>query len=393
MQRAGDRLDRETEGKWVMDGLVSLAETLPDNAAIIVDSVRIPNQIAAIRQAFGPRVKHIHLMADDETLAARHSQRRERTGEAGDYSAVRRNLTERNVEKLAKTADVVINTKRSTAPDVLVRAAAQLGFYGRQYERLVDVVIGGQYGSEGKGNIVAYLAPEYDVLVRVGGPNAGHKVFEEPVPFTHLMLPSGTRRNENASLVIGPGAVLRVPLLLKEIADCAVDEGRLSIDPQAMIISDEDISAEKELMGAIGSTGQGVGAATARKITGRSGQTVLAKEVPDLAPFVRETYVVLEDAFRLGNRVLLEGTQGTGLSIHHGDYPHVTSRDTTVGGCLGEAGISPSRVRRTVMVCRTYPIRVQSPKGATSGPMTGELTLEEIAARNSIQLEELQNTE
>src|ERR1700736_2534531 len=146
MQRAGDRLDRESEGRWVMDGLVSLAETLPDNAAILVDSVRIPKQISAIRQALGPRVKHIHLMADEDTLAARHSQRRERTGETGDYRSVRRNLTERNVEKLAKTADVVINTKRSTAPDVLVRAAAQLGFYGRQYERLVDVVIGGQYG-------------------------------------------------------------------------------------------------------------------------------------------------------------------------------------------------------------------------------------------------------
>jgi adenylosuccinate synthase len=288
----------------------------------------------------------------------------------------------------------VINTKRSTAPDVLIRAAAQLGFYGREYERLVDVVIGGQYGSEGKGNIVAYLAPEYDVLVRVGGPNAGHKVYEEPEAFTHLMLPSGTRRNETASLVIGPGAVINVELLLKEVADCEVDGRRLSIDPQAMIISEEDILAEKALVDKIGSTGQGVGAATARKITGRSAiSTSLAKDVPDLAPFVRETYTVLEDAFRLGKRVLLEGTQGTGLSIHHGDYPHVTSRDTTVGGCLGEAGISPSRVRRTVMVCRTYPIRVQSPKGETSGPMTGELSLEEIATRSEIPLEELKRTE
>src|SRR5438105_4916331 len=84
MQRAGDRMDRETDGRWVMDGLVSFAETLPDDAAIVVDSVRIPEQISAIRRAFGPRVKHIHLVADAPTLAERHRQRQERTGEAGD---------------------------------------------------------------------------------------------------------------------------------------------------------------------------------------------------------------------------------------------------------------------------------------------------------------------
>jgi adenylosuccinate synthase len=66
--------------------------------------------------------------------------------------------------------------------------------YGRGYARLVDVMVGGQYGSEGKGHVASYLAGEYDFLVRVGGPNAGHKVYEEPKPFTFHHLPSGTRR-------------------------------------------------------------------------------------------------------------------------------------------------------------------------------------------------------
>jgi adenylosuccinate synthase len=91
--------------------------------------------------------------------------------------------------------------------------------------------------------------------------------------------------------------------------------------------------------------------------------------------------------------VLLEGTQGTGLSLHHGFYPHVTSRDTTVSGCLAEAGIAALRVRRVLMVCRTYPIRVQSPKGATSGPMSKDLSWAEIARRSRLPLKKLLSSE
>ncbi len=121
----------------------------------------------------------------------------------------------------------------------------------------------------------------------------------------------------------------------------------------------------------------------------------LARDVPDLRPFIKETREVLEEAFRNRRRVLLEGTQGTGLSIYHGHYPHVTSRDTTVAGCLAEAGISPSRVRKVIMVCRAYPIRVQSPEGEgkTSGYMSQEITLDEIARRSDLPLDELQKIE
>jgi adenylosuccinate synthase len=304
------------------------------------------------------------------------------------------NDTERRVPKLAVIADVVIETDRCTVNDVLIRAASHLGLYGREYLRLVDVIVGGQYGSEGKGQVAGYLAPEYQLLMRVGGPNAGHKVWEEPEPYAFHQLPSGSRRCE-ATLLIGAGAVINVDTILREIAECEIEKGRLYIDPQAMIISKADIKKEAGLVTSISSTGQGVGAATARRIMGRAGnpRVRLAANVPELEPFIEPAHEVLEDAFNRRWRVLLEGTQGTGLSLYHGVYPYVTSRDTTVAGCLAEAGISPSRVQRILMVCRTYPIRVQSPSGGTSGPMSQPISWEEVSKRSGIDLNEIQKTE
>src|SRR5439155_8680830 len=109
--------------------------------------------------------------------------------------------------------------------------------------------------------------------------------------------------------------------------------------------------------------------------------------------FIRPAETVLSKAFANSERILLEGTQGTGLSLHHGYYPYVTSRDTSVGGCLAEAGISPSHVRRIIMVCRTYPIRVQDPPDGTSGPMSNEIDLKEISKRSGIELKELEKIE
>jgi len=394
LQKYGESLDRRTKGQWVLKALSKRLREYPDDALILVDSVRIEAQVESIRQAYGPRVFHIHVRASDEELARRYAERTNDIKELPSYSDAKKNKTESKVIRLADIADVVIDTERCTESDVLVRAASHLGLYGREYLRLVDVLIGGQYGSEGKGNVVSYMAREYDLLMRVGGPNAGHKVYEEPEPYTFHHLPSGSRCCD-AQLLIGPGAVLYVPTLLQEIGDCGIDSSRLSIDPQAMIISEEDREQEKSLVKEIGSTGQGVGAATARRIMERSVPAKLAREQADLKPFIKDTREVLEEAFCSRKRVLLEGTQGTGLSLYHGHYPHVTSRDTTVAGCLAESGISPSRVRKVVMVCRTYPIRVQSPDGhgRTSGFMSQELTLEEIAKRSGIDLDELRKIE
>ncbi len=120
---------------------------------------------------------------------------------------------------------------------------------------------------------------------------------------------------------------------------------------------------------------------------------MLATDYKQLRPYIGSVWEELEKAYSAGKRVLLEGTQGTGLSIHHGSYPYVTSRDTTVAGCLSEAGIPPSRVRKVVMVCRTYPIRVQNPAKGTSGPMSREIGWPEISRRSGIPLAKLKKTE
>jgi adenylosuccinate synthase len=197
--------------------------------------------------------------------------------------------------------------------------------------------------------------------------------------------------------MLAPGAVLNVQQLLREIADCHVSAERLAIDPQAMIIENEDCQFEKStLVGSIASTGQGVGAATARKILRGAAppQVRLAKEIPELKPFIRDTGSILDKAFRDGKKVFLEGTQGVGLSLHHGKYPHVTSRDTTVSGCLSEAGIPPRRVRRVVMVCRTFPIRVKSPsKQRTSGYMAQPLTWKDVGQRSGYAARDLKRAE
>jgi adenylosuccinate synthase len=152
--------------------------------------------------------------------------------------------------------------------------------------------------------------------------------------------------------------------MLKEIKECGLTEERLVIDEQAMIIEQSDREIEAELLGGIASTKQGVGAATARKIIGRGDKPAfgdpvrLARNHPDLRRYVKPVARELEDAYANGRRIMLEGTQGTGLSLHHGNWPKVTSRETTASGCLADAGISPLRVRRVILVTRTYPIRV-----------------------------------
>jgi len=369
LQLAGDKLDKKTKGSWIIDELLKWLPTNSSDLAIIVDSIRTSDQAASLRAAFGSRVVHVHLIAPLEELEKRFASRPSTEGTKG-YSDAMQNATESQVDNLADIADVVIDTKRCAPEDVLVRTASYLKL-NPDMLGLVDVVIGGQYGSEGKGQIAAYLSGEYDLLVRVGGPNAGHKVYEEPEPFTHHQLPSGTRRCE-VPLLIGPGATINVEKFLEEVAQCKVGCDRLRIDPNTMIITKADIAAEKRSNNSIGSTAQGVGIAMSRRITGRlkSKTPLLAKDVSLLRPYLGSALETLTDTFSRGGRVLLEGTQGSGLSLYHGFYPHVTSRDTNVSGCLAESGIPPSRVRRIVMVCRTYPIRVESPVGGSSGPMS-----------------------
>jgi adenylosuccinate synthase len=396
LQNLGEKLDKETEGRWVSEALGKRVSQLDDDAIIAVDSVRILAQIDCVRQGFGPKVVHVHLEATEEDRSKRYAGRKRKDiKELETYAEVLNNATERDVPSLREKADIVIDTTRSDERDVLIRAASHLGLYGRGCHKVVDVLVGGQYGSEGKGQVAAYLSKEYDVLVRVGGPNAGHKVYKSDGADTFHILPSGSRVS-TADLVLGPGAVIDIETLLKEINALQIEPDRLTVDPYAIIITNEDKAVEKRLVDEIGSTGQGVGAATSRRIMQRDEGVRLAKHTKELEPYVRPAWIRLEEKMRdPRTRIFLEGTQGTALSLYHGPYPHVTSRDTTVSGCLAEAGISPGHVRRTIMVTRTLPIRVESPKGKgkTSGPMKQELTYRQIADRCHLAEDDIRKTE
>ena len=165
------------------------------------------------------------------------------------------------------------------------------------------------------------------------------------------------------------------------------------------MVEDWDVTQETSLVAGIGSTGSGTGWASARRIVGRSSKRTssprempsvrLARDVPELRGYLRPTGDLIHSALRKGQRILLEGTQGTALSLFHGQYPYVTSRDTTASGCLAEAGIGPRRVRRIIAVCRTYPIRVQSPSDGTSGGLRQELDWADVANRAGLPVEEL----
>ena len=363
--------------------------------SVVVDCVWDPAQVHEMRRSSsGWSVIHVHLQAPEDVCTERRAPTR--TEGARD---VKRIDSQSRSDELCALADLVIDTHQCLCDDVVVRVAARLEERPILSHPLIDVFVGGQYGSEGKGNIVQYLAPEYDVLVRVGGPNAGHKVFREgQPPFTFRQLPSGTlARKEDAKLVIGAGAVIRLGLLQDEINKLDISVEDLLIDPQAMIIEDQDKELEERtLKNQIGSTAQGTGAATARKILNRQvGSDVrLARDVEALKHYIQDTVEFFAECLSARKRIMLEGTQGTSLSLHHGFYPHVTSRVTTAAACLAEAGLSMRHVRRTVIVCRTYPIRVgNSLTGETSGPMSLEIPKEEIAARASISVEELDRVE
>lgn len=393
LQAIGDSRDIETDCTWVADGFSKqVFAALQEVDVVIIDSVRRVEQVEAIRRAFGRDVKHVHITASPEECSARYEerQRNSESTETQSYHQVRESSTEAQIETLAPVADIVVDTERSGTEDVIVRVASRLGLFDTGNGPCVDVLFGGLYGSEGKGNIAFYLAPEYDLLIRVGGPNAAHSVYlASEKKFVHYSLPSGTQAGpKQAHLLIGAGAAVYLDELLLEISDSEVEADRLSIDPQVMIIEPEDKEAEKELRERIGSTASGTGSAGARRLL-RARDVRLARDVLELKPYCRPGTEVLERAYRNRQRIFLEGTQGSGLSLFHGPYPHVTSRDTNIAGCLAEAGIAPARVRRTVMVVRSYPIRV----AGVSGPLRTELLWTDIERRAGLAEGELEKKE
>jgi adenylosuccinate synthase len=398
LQVAGEELDRETGGAWVADAVADEAERNPTALFLLVDAARIPDQLTHLRARFGPAsVYHVHLTAPDNVLEERYSDRQPEMREFDTYAEVRSSGTEAQVGNLASMADVILDTTSGSPVSLVARSFGSRFPNAPTTRRLVDVIVGGQYGSEGKGNVCSFLAKEYEMLVRIGGPNAGHKVADPE--YKYMQLPSGSMSNPDAMIVIGAGSTIWLPQLLTEIADHKIPEDpkRLVIDRQAMIIDEEDRKLETELLSSISSTKQGVGSASARKIMNRGSKLAFGPPVllagdeslTQLNKFTGDGKAEIEAAIAAGRRVLIEGTQGTALSIHHGSYPNVTSRETSASGCLADAGVGPIAIRKVYMVVRSYPIRV----GGESGPMGKVIEWKDVEERSGKPLGSLCQTE
>jgi len=241
----------------------------------------------------------------------------------------------------------------------------------------IAIVVGGQLGSEGKGKVTAHLCRfhDYSVAVRCGGPNSGHTIYINKKPIVLRQIPAGIV-NPESTLYLAAGCLIDVDVLLEEINKFNLLPERIGIDRNAAII---DNNYDKEevrmnLHGRIGSTCTGTGIAVARRAL-RTEDFKLAKFIPELKPYIVSVSEKVMEHYNDGKKIVIEGTQGFGLSVYHSPYyPYATSRDTTAAGFLSEVGISPLIVSDINMVIRTFPIRV----GGNSGPLPYEINWETV---------------
>ena len=237
------------------------------------------------------------------------------------------------------------------------------------------VLVGGFFGDEGKGKIISYLALHDDpaIVVRGGaGPNAGHTVKDGEKIYKIRMLPSGFL-NKKSKVMIGPGVVVNPKVLLKEIEDFGVSK-RVFIDKQCGIIEESHLEQDSggRLKEKIGSTGSGTGPANAERALRK---LKLAKDVDSLSPFLEDVPKAVNLTLDAGEKVLVEGTQGTHLSLWHGTYPFVTSKDVTASGICSDIGLGPKKVDEVIVVFKSYVTRVGT------GPLPNELTPKETASK------------
>lgn len=246
----------------------------------------------------------------------------------------------------------------------------------------VSVIVGGQFGSEGKGKTAHFFAKYLNAkaVIRVGGPNSGHTVIDSTgQPLILKQLPTASIINGVYS-VITSGNYLNIEILQREIQLTGIDEEYLLIDPFAVLITQEDLDKETTngLKEAIGSTGSGIGSAVSRRVN-RSKDLRFAKDEPSLTKYIKNTTSFLRNLLEQNERVIIEGTQGFGLSLLHSEYyPFTTSRDTSASAFVAEAGLSPLDVDDIIMVIRSFPIRV----AGNSGPLPTEIDWEKVTAKS-----------
>ena len=266
-----------------------------------------------------------------------------------------------------------------------------------------DVIVGIQWGDEGKGKIVDRLAGEYDMVCRSqGGHNAGHTIWVDGVKFALHLVPSGIL-NPKAVNVIGNGVVLSASSIIEELEQFENLEGRLFISDKAHLnlpYHAEIDQAKERLKGdkAIGTTGKGIGPAYSDKINRighRAGELLNPEKLCDtimdyyaqnqpifdvmelkapkreellaelqsysqkLSPFITDTTQMVWRALDEENkRVLLEGAQGTMLDIDHGTYPYVTSSSTVSAGACTGLGLNPKDIGKVTGIVKAYCTRV-----------------------------------
>lgn len=238
------------------------------------------------------------------------------------------------------------------------------------------VVVGGFFGDEGKGKIVAYLAlrDEVDACARTGSVNAGHTVVWKGVKYGLRMVPSAFVY-ENCRLYIAPGANVNVEIFLREVDETNV-KGRIWVDKYSSIIEAKHIELDQATGGRIGTTGQGVGPAIADRVRRVA---KLAEHFEGLREYLADVPQELNKILDRKGKVILEGTQGTFLSLIHGTYPYVTSRDTTASAICSEVGIGPKKVDDVLLVFKAYVTRVGK------GPLEGEIDREEALRRGWLE--------
>ncbi|HHQ44541.1 MAG TPA: adenylosuccinate synthetase [Candidatus Altiarchaeales archaeon] len=236
---------------------------------------------------------------------------------------------------------------------------------------MVSIVVGGHYGDEGKGKMVAYLAvkDDPDVICRAGvGTNAGHTIHVDGKKYGLRMITCGFV-NPKPDLMVGAGVLVDPEVFLNEIevTDCG---DRAYVDRRCAIIEKKHKDADRAGGGKIGTTGSGCGPANADRV---NRVAKLAQEIDELKDYVVDVPMKVNEAIDSGKEVLVEASQGFGLSLYYGNYPYVTSKDTSASTACADVGIGPTRVDEVYVIYKAYMSRVGK------DPYVKPLTDEDVA--------------
>ncbi len=256
----------------------------------------------------------------------------------------------------------------------------------------VSIIFGGQWGSEGKGKTTYFFSQKLCVsaVVRVGGPNAGHTIVDKHGKKLSFQILPVASVLDGVTCVLPAGSYIDLDILDSEMKASGLSCKNLKIHPNAVIISSKNREVEmgENLNDKIGSTESGTGDAVIARIK-RNMSACLARDTEILQPFVCDTEEFLRMELRKSHEVIIEGTQGFGLSVLHArEYPYTTSRDTSAAAFLSETGISPFDVKNIIMTLRAFPIRV----AGNSGPLPKETTWEDVTKQSGANCKILEHT-